>query len=327
MHVFLYIFLAGLSLSVAHSKARHSLSSTLKVRGGNTQVDDIVNTTSITSDTNTTPPPGPVNVIVTTSIGSDFLDKKKKLSMSGSATVLELKQLIHSKFPGSPPTPLQYLYFGDRLLLDEDIVRNVSHLPTVPIFLDMISGSSAYNRTLSVKNTLEAFAASQVHITYLNEAVSQVASTFSDAHESKKEMRTRRYRELLAAVNETLFASYSQDIELALQDESEPEYTSADTSRWRVKGKRRVGSLAGAISREFDLTARGFRQLVIYSAILGVVAMYGNPMQQPGEFSLILGLIPMLWLSKLRGLRLLSKVSEAFIFMQSLFSLIAIFEM
>jgi len=36
--------------------------------------------------------------------------------------------------------------------------------------------------------------------------------------------------------------------------------------------------------------------------------MYGNPMQQPGEPSLIFGLIPMLWLSKLRGLRLLSKM-------------------
>lgn len=317
-HLVFCIFLAGLFLAFARSAPKSSLSSLLNIHGGFTQSDNNGGVTQLNKatlnpiDALSTPPQGPVNVIVTTSIGSEFLDKKKKLTMPGNATILELKQLIHNKFPGSPPTALQSLFFGDRPLLDEDLVRNVSRLPTVPIFLDMISGSSAYNRTLSVKNTVEAFAASQIHITYLNEAVSELASPMERSIKSNKEMRTRRYRELLSAVNETLFASYNHDIELALQDESEPEYSSADTSVWRVKGKRRIGSLAGAISREFDLTARGFRQLVIYSAILVVIAMYGNPMQQPGEPSLILGLIPMLWLSKLRGFRLLSKVCYQF---------------
>ena len=43
------------------------------------------------------------SVIVSTSIGSSFLDKKKRLNLNRNSTVAELKVMVQEKFPGGPP--------------------------------------------------------------------------------------------------------------------------------------------------------------------------------------------------------------------------------
>lgn len=40
------------------------------------------------------------SVIISTSLGSTFLDKKKRLNVPRNTTVSELKELLHQKFPG-----------------------------------------------------------------------------------------------------------------------------------------------------------------------------------------------------------------------------------
>ena len=102
-------------------------------------------------------------VIVTTSFGSSFLDKKKKLFMAANATVSDLKHQIQEKFPGQPPVFLQHLYFTSHYLdNDDELLGNLTTLSPIPIALDMLSGTSVYNRTMSVTQAIDAYVSSIV---------------------------------------------------------------------------------------------------------------------------------------------------------------------
>jgi hypothetical protein len=84
---------------------------------------------------------GTAPVLVSTSFGSMFLDKKKKLVLGKNETVADLKAQLSSKFPGSPPVALQHLYFGSRRLEDSVLIGNISSLSPLPLALDMMSGT------------------------------------------------------------------------------------------------------------------------------------------------------------------------------------------
>jgi len=123
-------------------------------------------------------------VLVTTSIGSSFLDKKKRFILRDNMTVAELKAEVQKKFPGCPPVALQNIYFGLKRLGDDECIASVSPARPLPLMLDMLSGTSAYNRTFAVSQALEAYAALQTHQAYISSKIQQYFA-YSDSSEQK----------------------------------------------------------------------------------------------------------------------------------------------
>lgn len=120
----------------------------------------------------------PTSVLVSTSFGSHFLDKKKRLTILKNSTVAELKSQIHQKFPGSPPTELQNLYFTSRYLTDDDeVVSNITALSPIPIFLDMMCGTGVYNRTMSITQAIDAYVATIVQQSFLGDKMREILSS------------------------------------------------------------------------------------------------------------------------------------------------------
>lgn len=219
-------------------------------------------------------------VVVSTSVGSIFLDKKKRLSVSRNATVAELKCMIEKKFPGCPPTGLQKLFLGVRALADDELIGNITVASPTPILLDMLSGTSVYNKTLSISQALEAHAALIVQQSYLGAKMRATysdidlygaASAVADANGTaiQPQLESGLYRDMFDAVNRTLYETYAEDIAEALEREKEPETVTDDTAAWRGKQKE-TKPLTAALAKEFDLNMRGIKSFFYYSILLGV---------------------------------------------------------
>lgn len=82
----------------------------------------------------------------------------------------------------------------------------------------------------------------------------------------------------------------------------EPEITSSDTASWRGEVKQR-SPLAVAIAKEFDFNIRSLKSFVYYSILLGIFAKFGTTSKDSSKF--LIALVPCLWISKLRQLRLI----------------------
>jgi len=273
--------------------------------------------------------PTTATVLVSTSIGSLFLDKKKKLVVSRNCTILELKETIRDKFPGGPPVQLQKLFFGTRVLNDSELVANITTATQVPLLLDMLTGTSAYNRTMSVIEALEAYTASLTQQAYIGDKLRSIYAIEAgiDILASDGTMESLIYKEMFRSINESLYATYSSDIQAALLAESEPEIDTADTAKWRT-GKKPRGPLAVAIAKEFDINTRTLKTFFYYSVLLVVRNFFENSfmfcshlilfclLQIFAKFgtsskdssSYLFALIPILWVSKIRQLRLIYKV-------------------
>lgn len=224
------------------------------------------------------PPTENCAIVISTSVGSVFLDKKKKLTIPRNSTVADLKQLVQKKFPGCPPVALQKLFLGVRALSDNEIIGNITVTSLTPILLDMLSGTSIYNKTLSISQALEAHAALIVQQAYLgakmlesytdNSQQNDMNST-SSFQEVPMQMDSGLYRDMFEAVNRTLYETYAEDIAVALEKETEPETLTDDTAAWRGK-RTETKPLTAALAREFDLNLRGIRSFLYYSVLLGV---------------------------------------------------------
>ena len=312
----------------------------------------------------------PTDVLVSTSFGSSFLDKKKKLVMNSNDTVLDLKMQLSTKFPGMPPVALQNLYYSSRLLNDDELVRNISTLSPLPLVLDMMSGTSVYNRSMSVTQALDAYVATIVQQSYLGAQLQRLYTNSAGTKEhlplmnttdgvGEGTMQTVYYRQLYAAVNQSIYERYAVDITAALEAEKDPESIVDDTRAWRERdpalAAHYVNPLAAALAKEFDLNWRGLRHFAYYSVILAVSSHpafchSARPLQLSKSLHLVrqlffkrlsrvsacirfhvfliciiqifaffgtntasstrvlLCMIPALWISKLRQLRLLTKV-------------------
>ena len=238
----------------------------MRVRGGSD---------AATSGVNTNEAAAPVEncaILVSTSVGSVFLDKKKRLTIPRNSTIAELKSLIEKKFPGCPPTGLQRLFLGARALADEEIVGNITVTTPTPILLDMLSGTSVYNKTLSISQALEAHAALIVQQSYLG---AKMMASYNDVPEiisnetisAPTLLESGLYRDMFDSVNRTLYETYAEDIAEALEREREPETHTDDTAAWRGKRKETT-PLTAALAKEFDLNIRGIRSFLYYSVLL-----------------------------------------------------------
>jgi hypothetical protein len=243
----------------------------IKLRGG----ADIIETIESLDVKKEMPSLDNCAIVVSTSVGSVFLDKKKRLSIPRNSTVAELKTMIEKKFPGCPPTGLQRLFLGVRALGDDEIIGNITVTSPTPILLDMLSGTSVYNKTLSISQALEAHAALIVQQSYLGAKMlasySDVPATVitNDSLNIPVQLESGLYRDMFDSVNRTLYETYAEDIAEALERETEPETATDDTAAWRGK-RTETTPLTAALAKEFDLNMRGIRSFFYYSILLGV---------------------------------------------------------
>ena len=269
----------------------------LAIRGGSSNADS----TAVSEE---------CSVFIQSTLGSNFLDKKKRLTMPTNSTILELKQQLAHKFPGSPPVALQRLFYGFKYLKDDDIVGNVSSTSPIPIMLDMISGTSVYNKSMSVSQMLEAYASLIVHQTYLHDKLKEQFVS-RDAAVVDENMQTILYREMFDSINQTLYDVYHDDIVSALELEKDPEALSSDTVAWRSVSNQDRNPLTEALAKEFDLNFRGIKHYLYYSVLLVVFAFFGTNTSVSSK--LLLCMVPFLWVSKVRQLRIAFKLVSYFL--------------
>lgn len=233
------------------------------LRGGSTGTIDRKDSTIVSS----------LSVVVSTSFGSSFLDKKKKFTLASNSTIFDLKEQIASKFPGSPPVEIQQLYFSSRHLIDDsELVSNISSMQPVPILLDVISGNSVYNRTLSIRQSLEAYVSTVVQQSFIGKKLNSLYSRSLSPVEavSAIQMEAIAFRSMFHELNDTLYTSYGEEIRAALQAERDPETTAADTAAWRDPNRKKASPLTAALAKEFDLNVRGLVNFLYYSLVLMV---------------------------------------------------------
>ena len=272
--------------------------------------------------------PGPVSIIVSTTVGSSYLDKKRRISINRNSTVRDLKEQLSLRFPGSPPIALQKLYFGLRKLGDEESMGNITSLTPVPLHLDMITGASVYNKTMSISQAIEAYASLVVQQAYVGKSLAQLFSEVSKVSEGEEtnefELKlgtshteteneneeivvfdTSLYGVMFRKVNSSLHERYAEDIQLALIEEREPEENSADTAAWRNEGNNKK-PLTKALAKEFDMNWKSMKNYVYLSVLLGIFAKFGTTTAGASKFLILM--VPFLWVSKLRQLRIVFKL-------------------
>lgn len=252
--------------------------------------------------------PDGFTVIVSTNVGSSFLDKKKKIVVAKNTTIRDIKAQLQQKFPGSPPMAIQRLFYGLRKLEDHEILGNLtnSNVP-LPLVLDVITGTSSYNKTLTVSQALEAYASLSVHQSYLGQQFRTIFEQQQQHDGNQSEtMSISLYQDILDSINSSIYNKYSEDIYDALDREMEPEVLTADTAAWRRPGVSGKKPLAIVLAKEFDLNARVFRFFIYYSVLLGFFAIFGTS-SSISKNLMLLG-VPVLWAFRLRQLRLISKI-------------------
>ena len=290
---------------------RHSI----YIRGGSTDID--------TKDNyNNEEQQGPCTILVSTSVGSSFLDKKKRLTISRNATVADLKQQVQSKFPGSPPISLQKLFYGVKSLKDDDVIGNITTASSIPILLDMLTGTSVYNKTMSITQALEAYASVIVHQAYIGDKMKDQYASLTPPSSSSSEietsnnttneantdiMETALYREMFESVKKSLYDTYAEDIFQALEEEKEPETITGDTAAWRGE-QAEVGPLNELLAKQFDMNFKSVKSFTYYSILLAIFAYFGTNTSLSSQF--LIAMVPVLWISKVRQLRLAFKLLQ-----------------
>jgi len=283
------------------------------IRGGSTDIDTKDNS-------NNEEQQAPCTILVSTSVGSSFLDKKKRLTISRNATVADLKQQVQSKFPGSPPIGLQKLFYGVKSLKDDDVIGNITTASSIPILLDMLTGTSVYNKTMSITQALEAYASVIVHQAYVGDKMKAQYASLSSSSSSELEtsnttsevntdiiMETALYREMFESVKKSLYDTYAEDIFQALEEEKEPETITGDTAAWRGE-QAEVGPLNELLAKQFDMNFKSIKSFTYYSILLAIFAYFGTNTSLSSQF--LIAMVPVLWISKVRQLRLAFKLLQ-----------------
>jgi hypothetical protein len=194
-------------------------------------------------------------VIISTSLGSKYLDKRKKLIVASNSTVSDIKDQLAQKFPGSPPKRLQRVFFQERLLSDDETIGNLTDSSTIPLTLDMVTGTSTYNRTFSVGQAIEAYASTVVQLTYIGD---KLKDSISGDPVENGEFESTKYRELLDEVQRSVYEKYAEDISIALENEANPEVITDDTALWRNRNNAGHSPLWAAIAKEFNIYSHSF---------------------------------------------------------------------
>jgi hypothetical protein len=207
-------------------------------------------------------------ITVTTSVGSQFLDKKKKFIISPHCTVGELKLLLKQKFPGSPPPETQRLFHGGNLLEDNETIENIAPSNSATILLDMMTGTAGYSKNLTVSQAIEAYASTVTQLAFVGDKLKTLINSDSMVLDNST-IESYHYRELFEILNASLHSKYSEDIAIALESEKNPEVTLSDITKWK-KETGQVNPVFVTLAKEFALNPGEIKNYLFFSFILVV---------------------------------------------------------
>ena len=221
-----------------------------------------------------------VKVYISTRFGSNFLDKSMTMSLQRAETVGELKNQISKRFAGKPPVGLQKLFHGGRLLHDEEKLGDISQLAVLPIQLDMMTGTSSYERPMHTVEMVEAYTAACAQQAYLSTSIAHLLSPRGEAPVSDMAENVpehAKYSEMITALNSSIYDSFGDSIAAAVAADSDAEAPSPDTLRTSMRhnseGFHSVEEWVNArprdaaIARLLDLNIASARKLLIRSAM------------------------------------------------------------
>jgi hypothetical protein len=183
----------------------------------------------------------------------------------------------------------------------------------------MLTGTSVYNKTMSITQALEAYASVIVHQAYIGDKmkaqyaalsspaqlVSETSNTTTSEDSTTDIMETAIYREMFDSVKKSLYETYAEDIYQALEEEKEPETITGDTAAWRGE-KVEVGPLNELLAKQFDMNFKSVKMFAYYSILLAIFAYFGTNTSLSSQFLIVM--VPVLWVSKVRQLRLAYKL-------------------
>ena len=211
-----------------------------------------------------------IDVVVSTSLGSKFLNKRKKCTLSANATIANLKEKLAIVYPGTPPIELQRLYFGLKYLADDMPVANITSMRPVPLLMDMLSGVGSFQRNLSIADTLEAYAALLTQEMYVNEKLASLLAPIDDSNTLKTQLETSRFRQIFDTLNKTMFSGHEVQIAKALERERNPELITDEVSVWRG-AKQPLTAFQHWLAHQFYFSRNTLRALFTYTAMLVIV--------------------------------------------------------
>lgn len=209
-----------------------------------------------------------IQVLVSTLVGSSFLDKRKKFSIAPTATIRHLKTLIKAKYPGSPPIALQKLVLQDTVLDDSTEIGSVE---SSSLLLDTLSGSgSFFNRTLSLSQTIDAYLATVAQSSFIGNKLHSLDRT---SPLESGELDVLQVRNMLNKLRNSFESDFGPFIARAIEREKSPEQISGTSYLWRDKQKTSLSPLMKALAREFDLNKYAAVNLVYFSVLMMVCVL------------------------------------------------------
>lgn len=206
-----------------------------------------------------------IDVIVSTSLGSKFLNKRKKCTVSANATIANLKEKLAIVYPGTPPKELQRLYFGLKYLVDDMPVANITSMRPVPLLMDILSGVGTYQRNMSIADTLEAYAALLTQEMYVNEKIASLLAPIDNSN--RTQLETPRFRQIFNAMNKTIFSEHELQITKARERERNPELITDEVGAWRG-AKLPLTAFQHWLAHQFYFSRNTLRALFTYTTML-----------------------------------------------------------
>jgi hypothetical protein len=216
--------------------------------------------------------------VVTISLGNRFTDKSRRFTVRSNMSILEFKTMLETKYPGCPPVALQRLWFGTRVLKDDDIIGSLSsvEIHIVPITLDVLPrlGFDSYvSKLTSTSRILEAYSAVRTYQTFLENSMQNILDARGDGRIlTSPDFQLSRYRQLIQHINKTIYEKCSAQIAVSSLQERSPILRTSDTHIWIDNEPVTLSPAAKALANYFDMNWSRILELGYYSALCWVRA-------------------------------------------------------
>jgi hypothetical protein len=219
-----------------------------------------------------------ITVVVSTKFRSQFLNKIVNFRIPKNYTIMQIKEIVRARFPGHPPECLQELFFGLEKLENNRRIIDIANLTTLPLNLDMISGTSVYKRPLNIRLAIDAYVSLLVQQNFLsNTLLSILSNSSTNMNTSISAPASLIYSKLYNTINTSIWEDYGDEIQAALLLESNPvistpdvltrtlhmsDYKSIDDYR-----ERALTPLTRTVVRMWGLNRRKGTTLLLYSTL------------------------------------------------------------
>mmetsp|Transcript_5395 Transcript_5395/g.15983 ORF Transcript_5395/g.15983 Transcript_5395/m.15983 type:complete len:381 (+) Transcript_5395:1082-2224(+) len=260
---------------------------------------------------------------VQTAVGSRFLDKKADLDVEDDATIADVKRLLEARFPGAPPASVQRLFFGSRLLRDDEAAASIAEddedededdagaaaaPQRVPVTLDVVPPVAA-GRPRPPDDDEDRVKAYAAEVVALEAARSGFEAEFGDAAaDAGAELRcaalARRVRRYEAALLETLEPQLAARRKKVTSGVVRSGKLDAADPRQLFFASKTPAALDERLALSLDLD---YREAAKVAAGVFLAARVG--VRDAGRRAFLLALLPVAFLAQTRPARFLAKVA------------------